>query len=124
MIECEDIRLSCTPAVVLTQQIRYPILRKLRYVLLHEDLLNVAEWRHGLELFKPYFSGLYNNQTDILYFSGRVGERFLHVPVMAGHRSPQLITQLHAVLGHAGRDKVLQVARGLRFHPTLSAVVA
>ena len=118
------LRLPCRPEVVLKHQWQDSVLRKLRHELGKMDQLNTTDWVYELGMFGPHVSQMHTEHNGVLYFSGRLGGRYVHVPVLPRTQLEHLSVQLHSLLGHAGRDKVLSVFQSLGFHPAMSTVVA
>ena len=56
-------------------------------------------------------------------FEYGAGVRELAVPIVPLGDLPTLVKQLHIALDHAGRDKLLKVARTKNYHPQLAKAV-
>ena len=102
-----------------------PVLLKLRYYLHQRSVEGFSE-PAGWDKAVVEFIGIAHKLLlveDVIFFEYGVGVRELAVPIVPLGDLPTLVKQLHIALDHAGRDKLLKVARTKIYHPKLAKAV-
>ena len=118
----EDLALDDSVEAIIAHQRNVAVLCKLVTLVQSGGHVSVIQCVGELAAFLGVAAKLWVTGDGLLCVGGRAGDA-PNVPVaLLGHLK-NLCVSLHALLNHAGRDKVVQVMRNKCFHPGIAAAV-
>ena len=115
----DALSLASSSEVVRNFQVRDEILAKLRKLV---ETGTRPKKKTDLAIFRRYFNGLTIDSNNMLMFAD-IASAGKAVPVVPANFLTPLATELHEVVSHAGRNKVVKVMATKFFHPRMSGAI-